>query len=102
MTEKEHLKKNLMQVKVLLIKKKKGKGKGKVGTVKQQKLKKDCNASCTMKCSEVFDVAAIMELFNNYWALPNVAEKLSFFKFRTTQSKVQRKQKTKLDSKKKF
>lgn len=53
-----------------------------------------------MKCSEVFDVAIIMELFNNCWALPNVAENFSFFKSKITENKVQRKQKTKLGNKK--
>ena len=40
MMEKEHLKKNLTQVKILLINQKKGKGKGKVEIVKQLKLNK--------------------------------------------------------------
>ena len=30
--------------------------------IRQRKMKKDCSASCTMKCSEVFDLAAIMGL----------------------------------------
>lgn len=62
--------------------------------LKQLKMKKGCNASYTLIYSKVFDVVAIMILFNNCRALPNGTEKLSFFKSRIPQNKFQRKQKT--------
>ena len=63
-------------------------------------MKEGCNASCTMKCSEDFDLNVRMELFDAYWALPSVTEKRSYLTSRITQNKVQRKRKRKLDSEK--
>ena len=81
-------------------KKKKGKAKGKIEIIKQRKMKEGCNASCTMKCSEDFDLNARMELFDAYWALPSVTENRSYLTSRIIQNKVQRKRKRKLDSEK--
>ena len=50
-------------------KNKKGKAKEKLEIVKQWKIKEGCDASCTIKFSENFDLNARVELFNAYWSL---------------------------------
>lgn len=68
-------------------KKNKGKAKGKIEIIKQRKIKEGCNVSCTMKCSEDFDLNTRMEMFA-YGTLPNVTVKGCHLTSRITQNKV--------------